>query len=74
MSPELRSKGNIVGVRFTTSGKVRFFSPGDVDVQIGDTVEVETDVGYRQGTVVIAPDQVRYADLRGDLDAIVRKV
>ena len=74
MSPELRSKGNIVGVRFTPSGKVRFFAPGDVDVQIGDTVEVETDVGYRQGTVVITPDQVRYADLRGDLDAIVRKV
>lgn len=74
MSPELRSKGKIVGVRFTPSGKVRFFSPGDTDVQIGDTVEVETDVGYRQGTVVIAPDQVRYADLRGDLDAIVRKI
>ena len=74
MSSEPRPKGKIVGVRFTPSGKVRFFSPGDVDVQIGDTVEVETDVGYRQGTVVIAPDQVRYADLRGDLDAIVRKV
>ena len=74
MSPESRSKGKIVGVRFTPSGNVRFFAPGDVDVQIGDTVEVETDVGYRQGTVVIAPNQVRYADLRGDLDAIVRKV
>ena len=43
-------------------------------VSVGDRVEVETDVGYREGTVVIAPDQVRYADLRGGLDTLVRKI
>ena len=66
--------GEIVGVRFIPSGKVYFFAPGNVVVSVGDRVEVETDVGYREGTVVIAPDQVRYADLRGGLDTLVRKI
>lgn len=74
MSANPRSSKKIVGVRFMPSGKVHFFAPGNVDVRVGDTVEVETDVGYRQGTVVIAPDQIRYADLRGSLDTIVRKL
>ena len=69
-----RKQGEIVGVRFIPSGKVYFFAPGNVVVSVGDRVEVETDVGYREGTVVIAPDQVRYADLRGGLDTIVRKI
>ena len=74
MSANHRSSEKIVGVRFTPSGKVHFFAPGNIDVRVGDTVEVETDVGYRQGTVVIAPDQIRYADLRGGLDTVVRKL
>ena len=69
-----RKQGEIVGVRFTPSGKVYFFAPGNVVVSVGDRVEVETDVGYREGTVVIASDQVRYADLKGGLDTIVRKI
>ncbi len=61
-------------MRFTSSGKVYFFAPGNVIVSVGDRVEVETDIGYREGTVVISPDQVRYANLQGGLDPIVRKV
>ena len=45
-----RKQGEIVGVRFTPSGKVYFFAPGNVVVSVGDRVEVETDIGYREGT------------------------
>ena len=61
-------------MRFIPSGRVYFFAPGDVDMSVGDRVEVETDIGYREGTVVIASDQVRYSDLRGELDSVVRKI
>ena len=44
-----RKQGEIVGVRFTPSGRVYFFAPGNVVVSVGDRVEVETDVGYREG-------------------------
>ena len=64
----------LVGVRFAPSGRVHFFAPGTVRVSVGDSVEVETDIGYRQGTVVIAPDQVWYSELRGPLDTLVRKI
>ena len=64
----------IVGVRLAPLGRVYYFSPGNVDVSVGDRVEVETDIGYRDGTVVIAPEQVRYSDVRGELDTVVRKI
>ena len=35
---------------------------------------VETDLGHREGTVVITPDKVRYSLLRGELDTVVRKI
>ena len=69
-----QQSADIVGVRFTPSGRVYFFSPGNVEMAIGDRVEVETDLGHREGTVVIAPNQERYADLRGGLDTVVRKI
>ena len=69
-----KARGDRKGCGFTPSGKVYFFAPGNVVVSVGDRVEVETDIGYREGTVVIAPDQVRYADLKGGLDTVVRRI
>ena len=74
MVRERQQSAEIVGVRFTPSGRVHFFSPGNVEMAVGDRVEVETDLGGREGTVVIAPDQMRYSDLRGEFDTVVRKI
>ena len=74
MQEERSDRPNIVGVRFTPSGKVRFFAAGDVALSVGDAVEVESELGPLEGVVVIAPGQTRHADLRGPLTPITRKL
>ena len=32
----------VVGVRFRTAGKIYYFDPGDLDIQLGDMVIVAT--------------------------------
>lgn len=45
----------LVGVSFKTAGKVYYYEPGAVPVQMGDTVVVETIRGLEMGEVVPAP-------------------
>ena len=65
---------NVVGVRFSPAGLVHYFDPGDEDLTVGDRVLVETDSGPREAVVAIAPAQVLYSDLRGELAPVLRKV
>ena len=64
---------NLTGVRFDASGPVRYFDAGDIQVETGDRVLVETDVGPREGAVVIRPDQVLFSDLRGPMGRVIQK-
>lgn len=50
---------NIIGVRFKRLGKIYFFDPGEIKVEKGDTVIVETAQGDEYGEVYIAN---RYID------------
>lgn len=43
----------IVGIRFKRTGKIYYFSPGDISINEGDHVIVETARGIEYGTVVI---------------------
>ena len=63
-----------VGVRFTRSGRVYYFDPGDHELSVGDRVLVETDDGRREGEVVIEPSQIAYSDLRGPMNPVVQKL
>lgn len=74
MMGQRKQTTEIVGVRFKPSGRVYFFAPSGEELSVGDRVEVETDIGYREGTVVITPEQMRYSDLRGTLDPVARKI
>ncbi|MCH7706233.1 MAG: hypothetical protein IIB33_04225 [Chloroflexi bacterium] len=67
---EHRRTENIVGVRFTPAGRVRYFDPGDRDLDVGERVVVETDGVPIEGEVVIAPRQVLYSELEGPLEPI----
>ena len=49
---------NIVGVRFRRAGKVYYFDPQDIDLEVNDLVVVETERGLELGHVAIAPNQV----------------
>ena len=64
----------LVGVRFSRSGPVHYFAPGDLGLSVGDRVVVETEDGEREAGVVIAPQQVLYSDLRGPLDPVLRRL
>ena len=65
---------NVVGVRFSPTGKVSYFDPGGTDPAVGDRVIVEGESGPQEGTVVIAPDQVLYSELRGPFAPVLRRI
>ena len=74
MLNESRRISNLVGVRFGLGGPVRYFDPGDIDLEVGDGVLVESEGVPREAVVVIAPGQVLYSELRGELEPVLQKV
>jgi cell fate regulator YaaT (PSP1 superfamily) len=64
----------VVGVRLSPSGRVRYFDAGDVELEVGDRVMVETDEGPREARVIIAPGQVLYSEIQGPLAPMLGKV
>ena len=74
MSTEEKRVTNVVGVRFSPTGRVHYFDPGDKDLIDGDRVVVETEGGPQKGTVIIAPRQVLYSEMRGPLAPVLRKL
>lgn len=63
----------IVGVRFKRAGKVYYFDPAGIDLEVNDHVVVETTRGLELGQVVISPKQVLASDVGKPLKPVVRK-
>lgn len=63
----------IVGVRFERVGKVYYFAPGDLELNVGDYVIVETSRGREAGRVAIAPRQVLDSALEKGLEPVLRR-
>ncbi len=63
----------IVGVRFKRTGKVYYFDPAGIDLEVNDSVVVETARGLELGQVVIAPKQVLASEVSTPLKPVVRK-
>jgi cell fate regulator YaaT (PSP1 superfamily) len=63
----------IVGVRFRQAGKVYYFDPGDLDLQVNEHVIIETTRGPELGKVVIAPRQVLESEVNEPLKPVLRK-
>ena len=64
---------DIVGVRFKRAGKIYYFDPADIEMEVGDYVVVKTARGQELGRVVIAPQQVLSGDVNKELKPVVRK-
>lgn len=62
-----------VGVRFKEAGNVYYFDAGEVDLDVGNYVVVETSHGTEIGRVVIAPDQVLASEIKESLKPIQRR-
>ncbi len=63
----------IVGVRFKRAGKLYYFSPEGIDLEVNDHVVVETTRGLELGQVVISPKQVLANGVGKPLKPVVRK-
>jgi len=64
----------IVGVRFKRAGKIYYFSPGELEVAVGDQVLVETAAGLECGEVVIPAKDVPVSDVVQPVRRVVRQV
>lgn len=64
---------DVVGVRFKRAGRIYYFDPADVELEVDDYVIVETSRGEELGCVVIAPNQVLESDVVRPLKPVLRK-
>ena len=62
----------IIGVRFKRSGKIYYFTPGSLIVEIGMNVIVETARGVEYGNVVIPNRMVDYKEIITPLKKVIR--
>ncbi len=62
----------VVGVRFKKAGKIYYFSPGELEVEKGDSVIVETSRGIEYGKIVIGVKTVDENDVVLPLKQVIR--
>ncbi len=63
----------IVGIRFKRAGRVYYFAPAGIDLEVNDYVVVESTRGLELGQVVISPKQVLASEVTKPLKPVVRK-
>jgi len=63
----------VIGIRFKRAGRVYYFDPAGIDLEVNDHVVVKTSHGLKLVRVVIAPEQVLASELAGPLKPVVRK-
>ncbi len=64
---------NVVGIRFKDGGKVYYFDPSDIDLNIDDDVIVETVRGIECGKVAMSKKQLSDDKINQPLKKIIRK-
>jgi cell fate regulator YaaT (PSP1 superfamily) len=65
---------NVVGVKFKRQGKIYSFEAGDLALNPGDQVIVETDNGLTVATVASAVKETAFGESPANMKKIVRKV
>lgn len=63
----------IVGIRFQRVGKIYYFDPAGLDLDLDDLVIVETARGQEAGRVAIAPKQIVNGSFNKDLQPVMRR-
>lgn len=62
----------VIGMRFRNAGKIYYFDPLDMDIEVGQNVIVETARGIEYGHVLIAPREVDNSNVIQPLKAVIR--
>lgn len=63
----------VVGVRFRRAGKIYYFAPGNLEMEIGDDIIVETSRGLEIGEVVQETKEVSEKEIVSPLKPVQRK-
>lgn len=63
----------IIGVRFAEVGKIYYFDPGKLEIELNDKVIVETARGVEFGEVVLASREVEEKQITKPLKKVLRK-
>ncbi|MBM7700406.1 PSP1 domain-containing protein [Kurthia huakuii] len=63
----------VVGIRFKKAGKIYYFDPGELALENGEYVIVETARGIEYGKVVVPPKEVDEEDVILPLKQVVRQ-
>ncbi len=63
----------VVGVRFRKAGKVYYFDPGDLQLEAGSPVIVETARGIEYGETVLRPKEVPETQIVAPLKKVIRQ-
>jgi len=64
---------SVVGVRFNPSGKIYFFNPNNVELEVGDNCIVDCKIGLSYGTVAVKNAEIEEIELSEPLKKVVRK-
>ena len=62
-----------VGVRYRKSGKIYFFDPNNLELQLNENVIVETAIGKEFGTVVLTKRKIDETKLKDELKKVIKK-
>lgn len=63
----------IIGVRFSENGKIYYFDPGELKLEQGDRVIVETARGVEFGEVALGPREVTEKKIVAPLKKVIKK-
>lgn len=63
----------VVGVRFKKAGKIYYFDPDQLELQLGDGIIVETARGVEFGYLVSGPKEVEDEEIVSPLKKVIRK-
>jgi cell fate regulator YaaT (PSP1 superfamily) len=63
----------VVGIRFKKAGRIYYFDPRDLEINLNDYVIVETARGLEVGRVVLLPKQVLVTEVEMPLKPVTRK-
>ena len=62
----------VIGVRFRQNGKIYFFSPNDLNIEVGQNVIVETARGIEYGKVVLGRRKIKSEKVISTLKSVIR--
>lgn len=63
----------VIGVRFRPNGKIYYFAPNGIELEVGDAVIVETARGVEYGKVVLGKREIEEGNITSTLKPVIRK-